>query len=216
MKLDLTGHRYGNLLVIKESHTNKKIVYWKCVCDCGKETIVQRNHLRSGHTKSCGCLWVKNLKEMHITHGANVGGEVKPEYLAWCHMKSRCTNPNVERYPEYGGRGIKVCERWLGENGFANFYSDLGDKPTPNHSLDRYPDVNGDYEPANVRWGTDEQQSRNKRNNHFYEYMGERMIAVDWAKRLGVTKGAIQNAIKRGKTFQEVVEHFKKTRGCHK
>jgi hypothetical protein len=213
MRLNLTGQKFGNLTVIRESHQVGKVIFWVCQCDCGKETIVRRCHLTSGHTRSCGCLWVKSLKEMHVTHGATSNGGPTPEYISWCQMKSRCANPNNEKYPEYGGRGIMVSPRWTGDNGFENFLADMGPRPKGT-SLDRWPNnKDGHYEPGNCRWGTDEQQTRNKRNNHFFEYNGERMIAADWGKRLGIDRNTILSNIKRGKTFEEIVNYFSNNTG---
>jgi len=145
---------------------------------------------------------------MHVTHGATSNGGPTPEYISWAQMKSRCINPNNKKYPDYGGRGILVSPRWAGENGFENFLFDMGPRPKGT-TLDRWPNnTDGHYEPGNCRWGTDEQQTRNKRNNHFYEYNGDRMIAKDWGKKLGIDRNTILSNIRRGKSFEEIVVHF--------
>jgi hypothetical protein len=109
---------------------------------------------------------------MTITHGMTRGGRGSrrphlPEYNSWHGATQRCSNRNNPKYKDYGGRGIKVCERWLGRDGFKNFLTDMGYKPSPQHSLDRFPNKNGNYEPGNCRWATPLQQGNNKRNNTF-------------------------------------------------
>lgn len=105
-----------------------------------------------------------------------------PEWTAWNHMKRRCTNPNYHNYKNYGGRGITICERWL--NSFENFLADMGNKPTPSHSLDRYPNNNGDYEPENCRWATPKEQSNNTKSNRIINHGGKSLTLTNWATEL--------------------------------
>lgn len=127
-----------------------------CKCDCGTECVKAYGDLTKptlrARTKSCGCL----RKEFLTTHG-KAGSS---EYRSWYAMKTRCTNPNTRVYYRYGGRGIKVCDRWI--NSFQNFFDDMGEKPSSNHSLDRI-NNDGDYEPVNCRWASDKEQANNKR-----------------------------------------------------
>lgn len=110
-----------------------------------------------------------------LTHGHTRGRagsrRTSPEYRSWCAMRSRCQNPKNDRYPIYGARGVKVCDRWLGLNGFINFLSDMGPKPTSNHTLDRYPDRNGNYEPVNCRWATAKEQAENRDRSSFNAHL---------------------------------------------
>lgn len=111
-------------------------------------------------------------------------------------MISRCENPKVEMYPRYGGRGISVYARW--RESFEAFLSDVGQRPSPKHSLDRFPDNNGNYEPGNVRWATVAEQSRNRSTNVFVVYEGQRMCLADLAEKLGITPQQLQQRRKRG------------------
>src|SRR5688572_29552695 len=167
-KLDLTGRRFGRLTAIKDiGKTNQGVYNWLCRCDCGNEIVVRGTSLTYGSTKSCGCLISESTSKRFKKHGKSNGSD---EYLAWENMKARCYQKSNIRYGEYGGRGIIVCDRW--KNSFENFYSDVGNRPSKLHSLDRFPDVNGNYEPRNVRWATMAQQNRNKRDNVVIEYEG--------------------------------------------
>lgn len=142
---NLTGQRFGRLVAVEatEKRSSGSIV-WKCLCDCGKECFVQSCHLKSGATKSCGCL----VLETQTIHGMCY----TKIYKIWTSMIQRCDNPKDANYKNYGGRGISVCERW---HKFENFYADVGDPPM-GMTLDRYPDNDGNYEftngPARQRW----------------------------------------------------------------
>jgi len=154
MKLkDLTGKRYGRFTVIKISERDSSgRTKWICRCDCGCEKIVCGEHLVNGHTKSCGCL----RRELLTIHGKNKS----PEYRTWQAMKTRCESKNSTQYLDYGGRGIKVCERW--RNSFNDFYEDMGDKPSKEYSIERK-NNDGNYEPSNCVWATRSEQRRNQR-----------------------------------------------------
>ena len=140
---------------------------WKCICVCGKETIVSAYKLKSGRTKSCGCFLIDSVKETRkrlpraaLRHGHSAGGKTSKTYQSWFAMIQRCTNKNNKRYEHYGGRGISVCERWLK---FDNFLKDMGDRPDE-MTIDRI-NVNGDYEPSNCRWADSKTQSLNKQKH---------------------------------------------------
>lgn len=117
------------------------------------------------------------------------------EFESWAHMIKRCTNPNYCSYKNYGGRGISICDRWLGENGFVNFLSDMGNRPTIKHSLDRFPDNNGNYEPANCRWATQKEQCRNVRTNVMLSYKGDVLCMSEMAEKYGLTPAALRARI---------------------
>jgi hypothetical protein len=156
-RINLVGKRYGRLCVVSLSPVRQGKAYmWECVCDCGNATSVKVWHLNAGRVKSCGCL----SREMTAVRSTTHGGTKLPEYRSWTCMKDRCCDPENNQFSNYGGRGIKVCDRWKGS--FSNFLSDMGSKPTGMHSIDRI-DVNGNYEPGNCRWATPKEQSRGSR-----------------------------------------------------
>lgn len=165
--IDLRGQRFGRLIVIErtgsDAHGNAR---WRCRCECGTHKGYSTQALRCKRgARSCGCLSRELSRARAIArnlrHGASRKGATWPEYAAWAGMKSRCLNPNDAAFKYYGGRGIKVCERWI--DSFDNFLADMGRRPSPDLSIDRFPDNDGNYEPGNCRWATWSQQMRNRR-----------------------------------------------------
>lgn len=154
--------------------------YWHCACKCGTEKRVHGGSLRAGTSKSCGCWGTERYPLMNRTHGMSK----TPEHRTWSGIKTRCYNPNVKNFDRYGGRGIKVCDRW---KDFANFFEDMGPKPSPKHSIERI-DSNGDYEPGNCRWATITEQASNKRNNVMLELNGEMVTGAEFARRTGFAR----------------------------
>jgi hypothetical protein len=153
---------------------------WNCVCDCGNSKTVEGSHLRSGATKSCGCL----SKEFphNFKHGQSKRGLTTQIYKCWVQIMQRCYNPKHKHYKNYGGRGIKVCDRW---HVFENFYVDMGDCPL-GLSLDRR-DNNGNYELGNCRWATSKEQMNNREYNVWYTHKGETKNITQWARHLGMS-----------------------------
>lgn len=181
--LELTGQRYGRLLVgalVRRRNPNGEARrYWECKCDCGGSAVVAREGLRSGDTKSCGCLLAETLAaNTKGTHGQSGMGRGSA-YYTWTSMRGRCRNPNFKDYAIYGGRGIVVCERW---NDFANFFADMGARPSPKHTLDRI-DSNGNYEPVNCRWSLPREQARNRRGIIMVEFGNRRVAVMDLVER---------------------------------
>lgn len=139
---------------------------WLCRCECGNERTVVGSNLQNGHQQSCGCLKSELTRIRMTTHGHHPTEGQSPEYTAWCNIKSRCYNPEADNYPYYGGRGIRVCDRWL--NSFADFLSDVGEKPSAKHTIDRI-NNEGNYEPGNCHWITMKQQCANRRKRRWYK-----------------------------------------------
>lgn len=191
-KLNLLNMVFDRLTVSEYSCMKNNNSYWKCICQCGNEVIVKGAMLKYGHTKSCGCLRWDNHKQVMVKHGQCESAE----YNAWCKMKERCYNKNIKMYKHYGGRGIVVCDRWL--NSFENFLSDMGLRPSPQHSLDRFPNINGIYEPENCRWATKTEQSRNTRKTTFVTYLGETKSITEWCERLNISPSIVRSRISSG------------------
>jgi hypothetical protein len=165
--VNLTGRRFGRWTVISRAGTVCKQARWNCLCDCGSTSVVYGGNLRNGASTSCGCYFSEALIARQTIHGKSG----TPTFNSWASMWDRCTNENANQFKDYGGRGIKVCERW---KSFVNFLADMGEKPDA-LTLDRYPNNNGNYEPGNCRWATRSQQNRNRRDNAISEIDAERI-----------------------------------------
>lgn len=195
-----TGTRFGSLVVVRfESKTTGGTGMWLCQCDCGVECWRPGTLLRRGKIRSCGC---------RIWHGEPV--HESEEYAAWANMIQRCTNEKATGWQNYGGRGIRVCDEW--STSFSRFIADVGMKPSSEHSLDRI-DVNGNYEPTNVRWATGAMQALNKRTNHRICIQGESLTVEEWAQRLGVNSQVIHGRLRRGWAPERAVAEPLRSKG---
>jgi hypothetical protein len=164
---DISGERFGRLIVLERAQNRGKNLYYRCQCDCGSVKEVAHSAMTSGLTKSCGCLLSERSKERFTKHGCSAGcsdnticEEAKRTYRIWKGMKQRCTNPNFKQWDDYGGRGISYDQRW---DDFQNFLEDMGIAPH-DRSIDRI-DVDGNYCKGNCRWATASEQQRNKRKS---------------------------------------------------
>lgn len=191
---DLTGKVFGRLTVIAFAGKQR----WYVRCECGVTGTKNGMDLRSGDSKSCGCLKREQLGDRRRTHGKCK----TPEYRAWSHMIGRCENPTDHKFPIYGGRGITIAPRW--RESFEAFLEDMGPRPSSRHSIDRI-DVNGNYEPTNCRWATTKEQGRNTRTNRPLTFNGETRLIVEWAEVLGVTPSLITWRVNHGWTVERAL-----------
>lgn len=173
----------------EKNSVRRKIV---CVCICGTRCVISTWK----NVKSCGCYLRDNPSG--FKHGGATTSKRTREYRAWKGMKARCHNPNIHQWRDYGGRGIKVCERWLEKDGFKNFLNDVGYAPSEHHSIDRFPDVNGNYEPGNVRWATRTEQARNMRSNHNITLGGKTYCIAEWADIYKIDENVIRTRMRDG------------------
>lgn len=158
-------------------------------CTCGEVRIVDYTSMKNGQSHSCGCQRVESLSDMWLMHGesGNAGGNRTTEYSTWASMIHRCYTQGSSGYENYGGRGIQVCDEW--RRSYKAFLADMGRKPSPLHSLDRFPDVNGNYEPSNCRWATAKEQANNRRNSFMVTIGDETKAIQDWASEIGIVSG---------------------------
>lgn len=202
---DLTGSVYGRLLV--QSYAGRRgsgshKFFWKCECECGKEITVNGHLLRTGRTQSCGCLRAEQARVANMR--IRTGISRHPLMRTYFGMLSRCANPNHHAWHNYGGRGIKVCDRWLGNAGFSLFVQDVGIRPTKRHSLERI-NVNGDYEPSNCCWATAVEQRRNTRFNVLLTFRGETRCVAEWAQAVGIKHSCLKERLRRGWSVEKAL-----------
>ena len=196
-RVDMVGQRYGRLTVIRAvaSPTQKDWhgAWWECRCDCGRRVTAPRRHLIRGDRRSCGC-------KRH-------GRRRTPEYRIWLNMVQRCTNPRNPGWPNYGGRGITLCERW---RQFENFYADMGPRPSVRHSIER-DDNDGPYAKENCRWATRVEQANNRRDNLRLTVGGRTQTAAQWERELGLTLNSISRRVAAGMSATQAIDPRRRT-----
>jgi len=209
-RIELTGLKFGRLLVIRSVRkADQARLFWECQCDCGKTVVICGQNLRIGMTQSCGCLQKERVLETCFKHGLSHTSI----HNTWMSMKQRCEDDHCKAYPQYGGRGIKVCERW---HEFNNFYADMGLPPQKGMTLDRFPNNDGNYEPGNVRWATKKEQANNRRSSHLLTFEGKTQTIAQWEDEVGHRRGVINNRLFRGWTTERAITvKTSEYRGCH-
>jgi hypothetical protein len=198
--IDLTGQLFGRLTVLERGPNGYRgKAKWWCLCACGTKKLVLGVNLREKQIQSCGCLSQDMRGQCHRTHGMTH----TTEYRIWSSMLTRCLNPQAKVYASYGGRGITVCERW--RNSFEHFLLDVGMRPGPGYSLDRYPDNDGPYAPGNIRWATKVEQTRNTRRNHLITLAGTTRCLAEWLEVLGMLRSTYSRRRERGMSDEEAL-----------
>lgn len=204
--VDLTGRTFGRLTVLHA--TGERTRYgrvWQCRCACGEDFQATAGVLGNGNTSSCGCA----RKEKTIARNTSHGMAHSPEYSVWQAMRKRCRNPNDAEYANYGGRGVIVEDRW--NDSFQHFYEDLGPRPSPQHSIERA-DPNGNYGPANCRWATPVEQSRNRRVSRMVTCEGRTINMADLAEVAGVNYDKLKYRLNKGMTPEEAIADIRSGR----
>ena len=217
--IDITGNRYGRLRVLQKHQAPSKSggSLWDCVCDCGARKTVNGSNLRNGSVQSCGCLaleWSKAMgankdfiakrSKSTATHGHKRRSGMSTEYRTWLAMKRRCSDPKSKDYPNWGGRGIRVCPQW--DASFGAFLADMGPRPEGRYSIDRI-DPNGDYSPENCRWATvQENSSEHTRTNIEITHDGVAYPSLAAACRsIGIPLTRAHYRLKAGMPIAEVL-----------
>jgi hypothetical protein len=190
-RISQIGQTFGRLTAISDAEDMNGKSASICQCECGTVKSYRNGSLTSGNTLSCGCLHNDLLSERLMKHGM-LDSQI---YGVWIGMKDRCCNPNSERYADYGGRGITVCDRWV--SSFNNFFADMGDIPFKGAQIDRKENDKG-YSPDNCKWSTRNEQARNKRNNRILVFNGVGRCLTEWAEITGIKTGTLISRLKRG------------------
>lgn len=196
--IDLMGQTFGRLSVIARAAENRKSgeARWICRCSCGGSRVVPGRNLRSGRTQSCGCIKREKLRAERTTHGKCK----TPTYKVWCRMINRCYRDKDERFKNYGGRGITVCDRW--RQSFSHFLEDMGDRPGEGYSIDRI-NNDGNYCPENCHWILLKDQASNKSNNRIISGFGEEKYLGGWAKISGIAYYTLRYRLNGGLTLEQ-------------
>ncbi|WP_042297110.1 hypothetical protein [Paraburkholderia bannensis] len=203
-KVEMVGRRFGRLRVTRQAQNIGRDVAWSCVCDCGEALNVRGAALRRGNTSSCGCLHREQLiarNQLALARTTKTHGMSSTRtFRIWVGMRRRCADPRIKCFRNYGGRGVRVCERWAS---FENFLADMGEAPA-HMSIDRI-DVNGNYEPGNCRWATPAIQSRNKRDNFVIAFGGTTQCLTDWAADIGVSVQTLHSRLRDGWSVEQAL-----------
>lgn len=183
-RIDLTGQRFGRLVVVGYAETKRRKAYWNCQCDCGAIKLVSSSSLKTGHSNSCGCMKREQTVTRNTKHGHARRGLKGRWYVVWNGIMARCHSEKHPDYPRYGGRGIVVCEEWRDAANFIAWCE--AQEPVPiDLSIDRYPNGDGPYAPNNCRFATDGEQVRNRSMSIWVDIHGERLVLKDAIAKYG-------------------------------
>lgn len=216
--------KFGRLRLVELTEGRNKAGYrlGRFACDCGAEALLVASRVARGSAKSCGCLtkeaaqrigrsgvglakrWAKDADRPAAVHKT-------PGYRAWQQMRQRCCNPNQIGFERYGGRGITVCERW--NSSFADFIADVGQRPSPDHSIERK-DNDGNYEPGNCVWATMREQNNNRRNTIYLTHAGRTLPLAEWAREVGIGYTTLKERLVHGWSAERALTETVRRHGC--
>lgn len=191
-KEDLIGRKFGKWTVLDRKKGNFK---WRCACSCGTIRFVTGPDLKNGKSSQCRECYFKQRKIRKVYD--------HPLYFIWMGMIARCEKKASKNYHRYGGKGIKVCNRW---HSFDLFVEDMGARPSKKHSIDRIDNDKG-YSPENCRWATKKEQARNRTNNRLISYLGITMTMIEWAEKLCVSRHTLGNFLIRN-SFNKAYRYY--------
>lgn len=209
---DLTGKKFGRLFVLSYNGVRNGTNRWNCICECRniKNDVRASSLIRCKSNFSCGCYVKEVLLKRSTTHNLSK----THLYKTWIAIKNRTLCESSSHYDNYGARGIDICERWLGINGFENFSKDMGNRPSNKYSIDRI-NVNKGYSPDNCRWATTTQQARNRRNNTILTYNGQSLTIKEWSEITHINASTISKRLEAGWNVPRIINepvHLKKKR----
>jgi hypothetical protein len=194
---DFTGLKFGQWTVLSQAPNRGQTRYWLCVCACPAKTQkeVSISSLATGASRSCGCLRIPASKHPR-------GRKVSAEYRLWRRLINRCHNPDYPGYAKQGGIGLQVCASW--RNSFDMFFSDMGPKPAPAHTIDRQ-DRDADYTPENCLWVKSKEKNKDRRRTHWLRFGGEKKTVAGWARMLGIPDSTLEEKLERSQTLEGIL-----------
>lgn len=208
MKLvNIVGRKFGKLTVVEslgritKPGTKRPAHYVRCRCDCGGIIETHISSVQRGSTTSCGC------NKSHYAFGtpsgmSRHGRSRTPEYAAWIAIRRRCCDPTYKSYEDYGGRGVTMYDGWVHD--FQAFLDYVGERPSPDHSIDRFPDNNGPYAPGNVRWANRSEQCRNRRSSKLLTMNGVSKTMIEWAEEFGIPYLMMKSRVRNGWSLERI------------